>query len=74
MRNFKYTFETRKRSYISSFSICLTVLLTTNIYQYVADDIITFSHFQVLKKFVVPVYFIWLFLIASRYTTKCNTK
>ena len=27
MRNFQYTFETRKRSFISAFSICMTVLL-----------------------------------------------
>ena len=64
MRNFKDTFETHKRSYISAFSICMTVPLITNIYQYVADDIIAFSHFHVLKKFVVSVYFVWLFLIA----------
>ena len=74
MRNFNDTFETRKRSYISAFSICMTVLLITNIYKYVVDDIIAFSHFQFLKKFVVPGYFIWLFVIASPYTSKCNTK
>ena len=28
MRNFQDTFETRKRSFISAFSICMTVPLT----------------------------------------------
>ena len=64
MENFKNTFETRKRSYISAFSIWMTVPLITDIYQYVPNDIIAFSHFQVLKKFVVAVYFIWFFFIA----------
>ena len=32
MRNFQDTFEARKRSFISSFSICMTVPLTKNDY------------------------------------------
>ena len=30
MRNSQYSFETRKRSFISAFSICMTVLLKVN--------------------------------------------
>ena len=30
MRNFQDAFETRKRSFISAFSICMTVPLSTN--------------------------------------------
>ena len=30
MRNFQETFETRKRSFISAFSICMTVPLKNN--------------------------------------------
>ena len=42
----------------------MTVPLITDTYHYVADDFVVFGYFQVLKKFVVPVYFVWLFLIA----------
>ena len=45
MQNFKDSFETCKRSYISAYSLWMKVPLITDIYQYVADDIIALSHF-----------------------------
>ena len=56
MQIFQHTFEIRKRSLISAFSIWMTVPIITDIYQYVADDIIAFSQFQVLNKVAVLVY------------------
>ena len=56
MQIFQHTFEIRKRSLISAFPIWMTVPIITDIYQYVADDIIAFSQFQVLNKVAVLVY------------------
>ena len=38
MRNFQDTFETHKRSFISVFSICMTVPLTANMMSEVCKD------------------------------------
>ena len=50
MRNFQDNFETRKRSYISAFSICMTVPLSNNL-MIIVDD----HRLDTLDKSFVPI-------------------
>ena len=59
MRNFQDTFETRKRSFISAFSICMTVPLIKNFFikkkkQQVLDVPLELFHTTKLKENLNP--------------------
>ena len=53
MRNFTYTFETQKRSFISALSICMTLSLITNCKK---RKLFTISYTLALEKYFVKLY------------------
>ena len=77
MRNFQDTFETRKRSFTSAFSICMTVPLISE------SKVMILSHFDELSKLMMHelianlktdlitlMLVIMHFLISSRFISK----
>ena len=58
MRNFQDTYETRKRSFVNAFTICITVPLMKNFFPVALTLNLTFLIYNDLEHFMLALYVI----------------